>query len=340
MVFQDAGASLTPWLTVGELSTSGCGPRACPRPYASERMLAALNLVGLPADVAEPRPEQLSGGQRQRVALARATVVPPQVLLCDEPTQRARRLARGDRPQPARPAAPRAGHGDRCSSPTTSPSARVIADRIAVMYLGRIVEIGEAEEVIRAPKHPYTKALLAAVPDFGVDRAGAQGRTGQPARPADRLRVPPACAVAIDDCSQPSLDVSSSGWSARCRTACPTTASAASALHSTEASSEMAVAEPFVARTADPSRTPPSLARGRPNDVARPSTVASLLGAGHPDRRVSAVDRAVRPAGTGRPAAARPPSGGLPARHRRGRPRHAQPGPVRHARRAGSRPSS
>ena len=137
-------------------------------------MLAALVKVGLPETVADARAGELSGGQRQRVALARATVVPPKVLLCDEPTsaldvslaatvlnliQQLRREL-----------------GMAVVFVTHDLSvARVIADRIAVMYLGRIVEIGEAEAIIRHPKHPYTKALLAAVPDFGVDPPALQG---------------------------------------------------------------------------------------------------------------------------------------------------------------------
>src|SRR5581483_9657813 len=80
------GASLTPWLPVGELigerlRSEGLGARA-----RQEKVVEALRLVGLPAEVAAARAGQLSGGQRQRVALARATVVPPEVLLCDEPT--------------------------------------------------------------------------------------------------------------------------------------------------------------------------------------------------------------------------------------------------------------
>ena len=84
MVFQDAGASLTPWLRVGELI--GERLREEGGPAARSRVADALQLVGLPTEVARAKPRQLSGGQRQRVALARATVVPPEVLLCDEPT--------------------------------------------------------------------------------------------------------------------------------------------------------------------------------------------------------------------------------------------------------------
>ncbi|MDX6210984.1 MAG: peptide/nickel transport system ATP-binding protein ddpF [Frankiales bacterium] len=206
MVFQDAGASLTPWLTVGDLLDERLRTEGLPKAVRRERMLAALDKVGLPETVARARTGELSGGQRQRVALARATVVPPRVLLCDEPTsaldvslaatvlnliQQLRREL-----------------GMAVVFVTHDLSvARVIADRIAVMYLGRIVEVGEAEALIRAPKHPYTKALLAAVPDFGVDPPALKGEPASPLSPPSGCAFHPRCPLAIDDCAQPTLDV-------------------------------------------------------------------------------------------------------------------------------------
>ena len=206
MVFQDAGASLTPWLTVGQLLDERLRTEGLGKAARKERMLAALTKVGLPETVADARTGELSGGQRQRVALARATVVPPKVLLCDEPTsaldvslaatvlnliQQLRREL-----------------GMAVVFVTHDLSvARVIADRIAVMYLGRIVEIGEAEAIIRHPKHPYTKALLAAVPDFGVDPPALKGEPASPLRPPSGCAFHPRCPLADDDCAQPTLDV-------------------------------------------------------------------------------------------------------------------------------------
>jgi len=86
MVFQDAGASLTPWLSVGELIAERLRGRKLSRTARRDAVIEVLDRVGLPAEVAKSRAGQLSGGQRQRVSLARATVVPPAVLLCDEPT--------------------------------------------------------------------------------------------------------------------------------------------------------------------------------------------------------------------------------------------------------------
>ena len=186
MVFQDAGASMTPWLTVGELLAEPL--RAAGRPKAERQGLieAALTCVGLPAEVAVAKAGQLSGGQRQRVALARATVVPPRVLLCDEPTSALdvslaatvlNLLGRLRRELGMAMVFVTHDLG----------AARVVADRIAVMYLGRIVEIGPAHQVATNPRHPYTRALLASVPG----RTRAVAIEGEPASP---LHPPAGCA--------------------------------------------------------------------------------------------------------------------------------------------------
>jgi len=206
MVFQDAGASLTPWLTVGDLLDERLRTEKLPAAVRKERMLAALRAVGLPEVVAGARAAELSGGQRQRVALARATVVPPTLLLCDEPTsaldvslaatvlnlvQQLRRDL-----------------GMAVVFVTHDLSvARVIADRIAVMYLGRIVEIGDAEEVVRSPKHPYTKALLSAVPDFGVPPPALAGEPASPLSPPSGCVFHPRCPLALESCASAELEV-------------------------------------------------------------------------------------------------------------------------------------
>ena len=165
MVFQDAGSSLTPWLTVGDMLeerlavTSGGLSRAERRAAVAD----VLTTVGLPADTARARGDQLSGGQRQRAAIARAVIVPPRVLLCDEPTSALDvtlaatvldllgRLRR------------ELGMSVLFVTHDLA-AARIIADRIAVMRAGRIVEQGPTERVCAHPTEEYTRTLLDAVP--------------------------------------------------------------------------------------------------------------------------------------------------------------------------------
>jgi peptide/nickel transport system ATP-binding protein len=206
MVFQDAGASLTPWLPVGELIGERLREEGLNGAARDKRVAAALALVGLPADIAAAKPLQLSGGQRQRVALARATVVPPEVLLCDEPTSALdvslaatvlNLLGRLRR---------ELGMAILFVTHDLA-AARVVADRIAVMYLGRIVEFGPADEVAHAPAHPYTRALLAAVPGADAERVPLSGEPASPLDPPSGCAFHPRCPDAMVGCrvSDPSL---------------------------------------------------------------------------------------------------------------------------------------
>jgi peptide/nickel transport system ATP-binding protein len=80
-------------------------------------------------------------------------------------------------------------------------AARVVADRVAVMYLGRVVEIGPADEVVTSPQHPYTRALLSAVPDLGVVRSKLQGEPASPIRPPNGCAFHPRCDMALAACA-------------------------------------------------------------------------------------------------------------------------------------------
>jgi peptide/nickel transport system ATP-binding protein len=204
MVFQDAGASLTPWLSVGELIAERL--RGMSRAQRRDTVADALERVGLPADLAKSRAGQLSGGQRQRVSLARATVVPPSVLLCDEPTSALDvSLAAsvlnliGDLRRTLDMSVVFVTHDLSV--------ARVVADRIAVMYLGRIVEIGPSEQVIAAPTHPYTEALVESIPDLGRESRVLPGEPASPLSPPTGCAFHPRCAISVDTCSGHELDV-------------------------------------------------------------------------------------------------------------------------------------
>jgi peptide/nickel transport system ATP-binding protein len=166
MVFQDAGSSLTPWLSVQEILGERLAGTGLSRAGIRERVLETLRLMGLDAATARAKPTRLSGGQRQRVALARATIVPPAVLLCDEPTSAL----------DASLAATVLELIQRLRAELSMTVvfvthdlavARLMGSRIAVMKQGLIVEIGDADEVIDRPRHPYTQALLSAVPKLG-----------------------------------------------------------------------------------------------------------------------------------------------------------------------------
>jgi peptide/nickel transport system ATP-binding protein len=200
MVFQDAGASLTPWLTVGEMVGDRLRSEGVARAERARRITETLALVGLPGEVAHAKAGQLSGGQRQRAALARAIVVPPEVLLCDEPTSALdvslaatvlNLLGRVRRDL-----------GMAILFVTHDlGAARVIADRIAVMYLGRIVEIGPAEDICSSPEHPYTKSLLGAVPGMGALRVPLEGEAASPVNPPTGCAFHPRCPIALDRCA-------------------------------------------------------------------------------------------------------------------------------------------
>ncbi|CAN5792527.1 ABC transporter ATP-binding protein [soil metagenome] len=199
MVFQDAGASLTPWLTIGELVGERLREERTSKAERAERVAEILQRVGLPAAVAGAKPHQLSGGQRQRVAIARAIVVPPRVLLCDEPTSALdvslaatvlNLLGRLRREL-----------GMAMVFVTHDlAAARIVADRVAVMYLGRIVEDAPVEDLVAHPAHPYTRALLASVPGTASLAEALGGDPASPVRPPTGCGFHPRCSHATATC--------------------------------------------------------------------------------------------------------------------------------------------
>ena len=204
MVFQDSGSSLTPWLTVGSMLCERLRNQGVAANERKAQALRALERSGLPDSVFDARPHELSGGQRQRVALARATVVPPSVLLCDEPTSA---LDVSLAATVLNLIAQLLEEFDITVVFVTHDLAvaRVVADRIAVMYLGRIVELGDAEALIATPQHPYTEALIASVPGFGRTVPAVTGEPASPVAPPPGCEYHPRCAVAQDACADPQL---------------------------------------------------------------------------------------------------------------------------------------
>jgi peptide/nickel transport system ATP-binding protein len=172
MVFQDAGSSLTPWLSVGETLGERLRGLKLSRAEVRDRVNAALAAVDLPPEVAKARPGELSGGQRQRVGLARATMIPPAVLLCDEPTSALDASLAKSVLALIRDLRARLGMTVLFVTHDLA-VARLMGDRIAVMQAGRVVEIGPAAQVIAEPREDYTRTLLAAVPEIAVEGAAS-----------------------------------------------------------------------------------------------------------------------------------------------------------------------
>jgi len=195
MVFQDPFGSLNPRMRIGEIVAEG-------NPGADVAEL--LRRVGLAPEMAGRYPHEFSGGQRQRIAIARALAVNPQVLICDEPTSA---LDVSVQAQVLRLLVElREGLGLAYLFITHNIAVvDYLADEVAVMYLGRVVERGTAEEVLRGARHPYTQALLAAVPRIdGVpgEKLTVPGDPPSPASPPAGCHFHPRCPRAEARCRE------------------------------------------------------------------------------------------------------------------------------------------
>ncbi|MDP3774334.1 MAG: ABC transporter ATP-binding protein [Gemmatimonadales bacterium] len=164
IIFQDPYSSLNPRMTIGRAVREGIEVhRLAEGAEADRRVLQLLDEVGLPADAVGRYPHEFSGGQRQRAGIARALAVEPEFIVCDEPVSALDVSVQAQVLNLLADLQARRGLSYLFISHDLA-VVRHIAPRVAVMYLGRIVEEGPAEAIYARPKHPYTQALLSAVP--------------------------------------------------------------------------------------------------------------------------------------------------------------------------------
>ena len=208
MIFQDPYESMNPRRTVFDTVSE---PLAVQKvgtiPEREERVLELLGLVGLtpPENFLFRYPHELSGGQRQRVAIARALVMNPRFVVADEPTSMLDVSIRISIMELMTELADRLGVSYLYITHDLA-VARYMCDRIAVMYLGKIVEVGPTEEILANPRHPYTRALLSAVPipDPKIKRTPVEikGGISKAINPTSECRFIQRCPFAAQICRE------------------------------------------------------------------------------------------------------------------------------------------
>ena len=213
IIFQDPYASLNPRMRTADILGEGMRSLGVGRDKKDreDRMAELLAQVGLPLEVLSRYPHEFSGGQRQRIAIARALAVEPKLIVCDEPTSALDVSVQAQILNLLKSLQERLGIAYLFITHNIS-IVEYLAHEVAVMYLGRIVEHGTAQEVLGNPKHPYTEALLSAVPAVPVPAApGADGKRGiirltgelpSPAQPPTGCHFHPRCPKAMPECRE------------------------------------------------------------------------------------------------------------------------------------------
>lgn len=221
MIFQDPFSSLNPRMTVGEiLSEPYIIHKLAPNRQIRERVIQLLERVGLTAEHEQRYPHEFSGGQRQRVGIARALAVQPKLIIADEPVSALDLSVQAQILNLLRDIQQEMGLSYLFIAHDLSVIEHV-SDRIAVMYLGRIVELASADDLYRTPLHPYTEALLNAVPLPDPNQPRPEPLSGEvpsPVDPPSGCHFHPRCPYASDICqkSAPALSAVSNGHQVAC----------------------------------------------------------------------------------------------------------------------------
>ncbi len=224
LVFQDPYASLNPRLKVGEIIGEPFLVHRIVRSpaEATERVAELLELVGLPADAADRFPHAFSGGQRQRVGIARALALRPSMIICDEPVSALDVSIQAQVVNLLQELQEKLGLSYLFIAHDLS-VVRHISHRVGIMYAGRLVEVADRDTIYEHPAHPYTEALLSAIPvpdpvvQRGRKRIKILGELPNPSNPPSGCRFRTRCPVAQPRCAEgipPPVTMGPGHWSA------------------------------------------------------------------------------------------------------------------------------